>query len=92
MNPNILMAICWFSLLIPCLITLWFCRRLDHAEHKSRAFMSSNREAEVAEQIAVAALKALRIEETVCVMREGSHSAAKGKLTFSTTPGVSKNN
>ena len=47
---------------------------------------SSGREAKAAEQIVVAALKALRLEQTVYVVREGSHNAAKGKLTFSTTP------
>jgi hypothetical protein len=47
---------------------------------------SSGREAKAAEQIAVAALKALRLEQTVYVVREGSHSAAKGKVTFSATP------
>ena len=43
---------------------------------------SSGNEAEVAEQIAVAVLKALRLEQRVCVVREGNHSAAKGKLTL----------
>jgi hypothetical protein len=64
---------------------------LDNQEHPNRCeillesycdYTSSGREAEVAEQIAVAALKALRLEQTVCVVREGSHSAAKGKLTL----------
>jgi len=41
---------------------------------------SSGREAEVAEQIIVAALKAMRLEQGVCVVREGSRSTVKGKL------------
>jgi hypothetical protein len=68
---------------------------LDNQKHPNRCeillesycdYTSSGREAEVAEQIAVAALKALRLEQTVCVVRQGSHSEAKGKLTISTTP------
>lgn len=68
---------------------------LDNQKHPDRCEIlldsycdctSSGREAKAAEQIVVAALKALRLEQTVYVVREGSHSAAKGKLTFSTTP------
>ena len=64
---------------------------LDNKNHSNRCeillqsycdYTSSGREAEVAEQIAVAALKALRLEQTVCVVREGNHRAAKGKLTL----------
>ena len=66
---------------------------LDNQKHPDRCeilldsycdYTSSGREAKAAEQIVVAALKALRLEQTVYVVREGGHSAAKGKLTFST--------
>jgi hypothetical protein len=43
---------------------------------------SSGREAEVAEQIAVAALKAMRLEQGVCVVRKGSRATVQGKLNF----------
>ena len=43
-------------------------------------YTSSGREAEVAEQIAVAAIKAMRLEQNVCVVREGSRTTVKGKL------------
>jgi hypothetical protein len=43
---------------------------------------SSGHEAEVAEQILVAALKAMRLEQGVCVVREGSRSTVKGKLNL----------
>ena len=42
---------------------------------------SSGREARAAEQIVVA-LKALRLEQTVCVVREGDRKTVKGKLTL----------
>ena len=43
-------------------------------------YTSSGREAEIAEQIAVAAVKAMRLEQSVCVVREGSRATAKGRL------------
>jgi hypothetical protein len=43
---------------------------------------SSGHEAEVAEKIALAALKALRLEQSVCVLREGSRTTMKGKLSL----------
>jgi hypothetical protein len=45
-------------------------------------YTSSGHEAEIAEQIAVAALKAMRLEQRVCVVREGSRSTAKGRLSL----------
>ena len=68
---------------------------LDNQKHPDRCEIlldsycdctSSGREAKAAEQIVVAALKALRLEQNVYIVREGSHSTVKGKLTFSTTP------
>ena len=41
---------------------------------------SSGREARAAEQIVVAALKALRLEQTVYVVREGNRITVKGTL------------
>jgi len=48
-------------------------------------YTSSGHEAEVAEQIMVAALKAMRLEQRVCVVREGRRNTVKGKLTFYST-------
>jgi hypothetical protein len=45
-------------------------------------YTSSGYEAEIAEQIAVEALKAMRLEQSVCVVREGSRNTVKGKLTL----------
>ena len=45
-------------------------------------YTSSGREAEMAEQIAVAALKAMRLEQGVCVVREGSRATVKGRLSL----------
>jgi len=42
---------------------------------------SSGHEAEIAEQIAIAALRAMQLEQRVCVVREGSRNTVKGKLT-----------
>jgi hypothetical protein len=44
-------------------------------------YTSSGYEAEIAEQIMVAAIKAMRLEQSVCVVREGSRNTVKGKLT-----------
>jgi hypothetical protein len=52
-------------------------------------YTSSGREAEVAEQILVAAIKAMRLEENVCVVREGSRSTVKGKLKLYNATAVS---
>jgi hypothetical protein len=43
---------------------------------------SSGHEAEIAEQLVVAALKTMRLEQSVCVVREGSRDTVKGKLTL----------
>jgi len=43
-------------------------------------YTSSGFEAEIAEQITVAAVKALRLEQNVCVVREGSRATVKGSL------------
>jgi hypothetical protein len=43
---------------------------------------SSGPEAEIAEQLVVAALKTMRLEQNVCVVREGSRNTVKGKLTL----------
>jgi len=44
--------------------------------------MSSGHEAEIAEQIAVAAIKAMRLEQRMCVVREGSRATVKGTLSL----------
>ena len=49
-------------------------------------YTSSGHEAEVAEQIGVAALKAMRLEKRVCVVREGSRATVKGQLRLTTLP------
>jgi len=46
----------------------------------------SGYEAEIAEQIAVAALKAMRLEQSVYVVREGSRTTVKGRLCLTTLP------
>ena len=43
---------------------------------------SSGPEAEMAERLVVAALKAMRLEQDVCVVREGGRKTVKGKLTL----------
>jgi len=43
---------------------------------------SSGHEAEIAEQIVVAVLKAMRLKQTICVVREGSRTTVQGKLTL----------
>ena len=45
---------------------------------------SSGHEAEVAERIMVAALKAMRLKQSVCVVREGSRTTLKGHLRLTT--------
>jgi hypothetical protein len=45
-------------------------------------YSSSGREAEVAEQLVVGAVKTMRLEQVVCVVREGSRNTVKGKLTL----------
>ena len=47
-------------------------------------YTSTGHEAEVAEQITVGALKALRLEQSVCVVREGSRATVKGRLRLYT--------
>ena len=47
-------------------------------------YTSSGYEAEIAEEIAVAAVKALRLEQSVCVVREGSRATVKGRLRLYT--------
>ena len=49
-------------------------------------YTSSGHEAEVAEQIVVAALKAMRLEQRVCVVREGSRTTVRGELRLTTLP------
>jgi len=49
-------------------------------------YTSSGHEAEIAEQIAVAALKAMRLEQSVYVVREGSRSTVTGQLRLTTLP------
>ncbi|HET6887796.1 MAG TPA: hypothetical protein VFH87_07715 [Candidatus Udaeobacter sp.] len=51
-------------------------------------YTSSGYEAEIAEQIAVAALKAMRLEQGVCVVREGNRATAKGGLKLYNTAAV----
>ena len=48
---------------------------------------SSGHEAEIAEKIAVAALKAMRLEQGVCVVREGSRATVKGRVSLYETAG-----
>jgi hypothetical protein len=43
-------------------------------------YTSSGPEAEIAERLVVAALKTMRLEQSVCVVREGSRNTVKGKL------------
>jgi hypothetical protein len=45
-------------------------------------YTSSGHEAEIAEQIAVAALKAMRLRQSVYVVREGSRTTIKGRLSL----------
>jgi len=61
----------------------------DNPKHPNRCdilvesysdYTSSGHEAEVAEQIMVAALKAVRLEQSVCVVREGDRTTVKGTL------------
>ena len=52
---------------------------------------SSGHEAEIGEQIAVAALKAMRLEQGVCVVREGSRSTVNGRLSLYDTAAVRRN-
>jgi hypothetical protein len=47
-------------------------------------YTSSGHEAEVAEQIMVAAIEAMRLEQSVCVVREGSRTTVKGRLRLTT--------
>ena len=49
-------------------------------------YTSSGQEAEIAEQIAVAALKAMRLEQRVCVVREGGRTTVRGQLRLTTLP------
>jgi hypothetical protein len=72
----------------------------DDQEHPNRCEIlldsycdctSSGHEAEIAEQIAVAALKAMRLEQGVCVVREGSRSTVKGKLGLYNAAAVGRN-
>jgi hypothetical protein len=44
-------------------------------------YTSSGHEAEIAEKLVVAVLKAMRLEQSICVIREGSRKTVKGKLT-----------
>ena len=71
---------------------------LDNQKHPDRCEIlldsycdctSSGREAKAAEQIVVAALKALRLEQTVYVVREGNRITVKGtpKLYHATAVG-----
>jgi len=53
---------------------------------------SSGREAEVAEQLVVGAIKTMRLEQRVCVVREGSRNTVKGKLTFYNTDATKREN
>jgi hypothetical protein len=43
-------------------------------------YTSSGQEAEIAEQIAVEAIRAMRLEQDVCVVREGNRTTVKGTL------------
>jgi hypothetical protein len=54
---------------------------------------SSGPEAEIAEQIAVAALRAIRLEQRVYVVREGDRTTVKGQLRLATpaAPGGNRN-
>jgi len=45
-------------------------------------YTSSGQEAEVAEQIMVAAIKAMRLEQSVYVVRKGSRTTVKGRLSL----------
>ena len=47
---------------------------------------STGREAEAAERILIAALKAMRLEQNVCVVREGSRNTVQGQVRLTTLP------
>jgi len=49
-------------------------------------YSSSGHEAEVAEQIMIAALKTLRLNQSVCVWSEGGRTTVKGHLRLTTLP------
>src|SRR5262245_58528280 len=63
----------------------------DHEKHPNRCdilvesysdYTSSGQEAEVAEHIMVAAVKAMRLEQSVYVVRKGSRTTVKGSLSL----------
>ena len=63
----------------------------DNQKHPNRCeiqlesycdYTSSGPEAEIAEQLVVAALKTMRLKQNVCVVREGSRNTVKGKLAL----------
>ena len=63
----------------------------DNPKHPNRCdilvesysdYTSSGHEAEIAEQIAVAAIKAMRLEQSVYVVREGNRTTAKNRLSL----------
>jgi hypothetical protein len=67
----------------------------DHQQHPKRCEIllewccdstSSGHEAEVAEQLVVAALKVMQLEQNVCVVREGDRTTVKGQLRLTTLP------
>jgi hypothetical protein len=67
----------------------------DNQKHPNRCeillesycdYTSSGHESEIAEQIVVAALKAMRLEQNVCVVREGSRTTVKGQVRLTTLP------
>ena len=72
----------------------------DNEKHPNRCeilvdsysdYTSSGHEAEIAEQIAVAALKAMRLEQGMCVVREGSRATVKGRLRLYDTAALRRN-
>jgi hypothetical protein len=52
---------------------------------------SSGQEAEIAELIAVAAIKIMRLEQSVCVVREGSRTTVKGRLSLRNADAIGRN-
>jgi archaeosine-15-forming tRNA-guanine transglycosylase len=54
--------------------------RCDIVVESYSDYTSSGHEAEIAEQIVVAAIKAMRPEQSVCVVREGDRTTVKGTL------------
>ena len=56
--------------------------RCDILVESHSDYTSSGHEAEIAEQIAVAALKAIRLDQSVYVVRKGNRMTVSGRLSL----------